>query len=219
MPEKGGGSGRSSIWWAVVMIMLQVITVLVLVPTTWLEDVIRIEDEMLFATLGTPTATQVEETGFALYRTIFIDTGITDYVHMLFVPTEEERARARGMESLGQEGWFPWIESRGYAIQLVLIQACERMAHVYIWLPSMLLILFPAVWDGYINWQMKRTSLGYSSPFWHRIGVRMTVLSLTLMALGMFLPAPLPPIVLPAVLMVIIPILASIVIANLPKRI
>ena len=214
----GKGSSRG-FWFSVLFILVQVLTVLVLVPTTWLEDVIRIEDEMLYATLGEKTAYQVEEKGYRAYETVFVRTGITDYVRLLFIPSEEERARSRGMESLGQEGWFPWIESRGYALQLMLIQAFERLAHIYIWSPVMLLIFLPAAWDGYQNWQMKRTSLGYSSPFWHRIGVQMTGLSVMLMLIGTFVPFPLPPIILPALIMIVIPFLGSIVIANLPKRI
>jgi hypothetical protein len=218
MPESKGGSGKS-FWWSLLIIMTQILMVMVLVPTAWLEDVVRIEDEMLYATLGQETAYEVELKGYTAYDTVFVKTGITQHVKMLFIPTEEERARSRGMETLGQEGWFPWLESRGFALQLMLVQAFERLAHIYIWTPVMLMIFLPAAWDGYQNWQMKRTSLGYSSPFWHRLGIKMTGTSIMLMVMGTFLPFPLPPIILPALIMIVIPFLGSIVIANLPKRI
>lgn len=202
-----------------IVILVQVTMVLVLVPSTWLEDVVRIEDEMLYTTLGQETAETVERRGYQLYASLIVRTGVASYVRSLFIPSEEERARSRGLESLGQEGWFPWLEGRGYALQLVLIQACERIAHIYTWIPIMLMIFIPAAWDGYMNWQMKRTSMGYSSPFWHRLGVRITMLTVTGLLFAIFLPFPLPPVILPVAIMIVLPVLGSVVIANFPKRV
>jgi hypothetical protein len=217
MAEKG--RSHSGVWWLLLVVVIQVTTVLILIPSTWLEDVVRIEDEMLYSTLGEETAATVEQRGYRLYASLFIQTGVTSYVQSLFIPTEEERARSRGLQNLGQEGWFPWLEGRGYALQLVLIQACERFAHIYTWIPIMLMIFVPAAWDGYMNWQMKRTSMGYSSPFWHRLGMRITMLTVAGLLFATFLPFPLPPVILPVAIMIVLPILGSLVIANFPKRV
>lgn len=218
MTQSSSSSSRG-IWLSLIIILIQVIAILIFVPSTWLVDVIRIEDQMLYETLGEKTATRVEEIGYGLYSAVFIQTGIADFVHSLFIPTEAERARTRGLETLGEGNWFPWLEGRGLALKLVLIQACERIAHIWTWAPIMLLILVPAMLDGYMNWQMKRTSMGYSSPFWHRLGVRTIGISVLLMVVTTFLPMPVPPILLPVVVMVVIPLVGSLVVANLPKRI
>jgi len=212
-------SDYSVSWWSLWVIFIQIITIVVLIPSAWLSQVLDSEVEMLQNSFGKETSAYIIETGFGWYQSIFIETGINDYVHSLFVPTELERERSTGMQSLGQNTWFPWIEGRGDAVRLVLIIMFERFSQIVLWAPFLGIMFLPAAWDGFMTWKMKCYSFEYSSPWFHQFSINAIKFFFFGLVVGAFFPAPIPPTVLPLVGLFITPVIAVSMFSNLPKRV
>ena len=209
--------GRT-IWLTLFWLFIQLLMILVLIPSEWLLKVIDYEDQMLYEQLGTETASYVESKGYAWYDQIFVQTGINDHVASFFYMTDEERARSTGLQDLGQKTWFPWIEGRGEALTFLLVQMFERLSHIWLWVPYSLIIAIPAIWDGYMIWKIKQSSFDYTSPFWHKFAVNLGTAITMGMTIGLFFPAPVPPFILPLMIVFVLPVLLIAMISNMPKR-
>src|SRR5699024_5739503 len=105
------------------------------------------------------------------------------------------------------------------ALSSVVRGVLERASHIWIWTPFMLVIAIPSVLDGYMSWKIKRTNFDYSSPFLNRYGHQLAWLCFMLALVGLILPAPVPPVIIPAMCLAVIPIIGIWIIGNLPKRI
>lgn len=210
-----GKTLSGSVFW----FFIQMLMIMVLVPSSWLLSVVETEDEWLYEQLGVETASYVENSGYSWYNTTLVETGITTHLSSFFFMSEEERARSAGMQHLGEKTWFRWVEGRAEALRYLMIQVFERMAHIWLWIPYALILAIPAAWDGLMTWRMRQHSFEYSSPFWHRFSVSTFSLICMSLLIGLFSPIPIPPFILPMVIVFLIPVLAIALISNMPKRI
>jgi len=146
-----------------------------------------------------------------------IDSGFNKSVHFILIPTEEQTEHSTGMEELGED-WFIWVDSRLNLLSDVVHQFYTRIALTLVWLPFMAVILIPSLHDGYCEWQIRRASFGYVSPFVYRYAIKTCGFLIALLLMLFFAPFVLSPLLIPSMLMVIT-CLIGLAFSNLQKRV
>jgi hypothetical protein len=204
-------------WLVALLLAAELFLILVFVPGKWTEQVIVNESAMVERTLGHNSVQWINERALRWYSSTMVDSGVYQGLHTLLIPSPEERARSRGMENLGST-IFPWLEDRLFSMMRVFYQVFARMALLMVWAPYMLILLIPAMYDGWLNWKIKRTNFDYASPVIHRYGVRGIVLMLQILLIAFFAPIALNPIVIPFAMMIAC-VMIGLAMGNIQKRI
>ncbi len=180
-----------------ILLIFEVLMILLVIPTNWMEEVIRKEQLMGRAFLGEAAQLQLTSKAESMFKSVMVDTGAYRAIHEFFIPTEEQRIASRGLENLGKDNVFPYAEARVKAFALIIFQVLIRISEILLWLPYLVILAIPAVYDGYNQWHINRSSYNYSSPLMHRYGVRGMGLVLLGSLMISIIPLPIPPIVVP----------------------
>lgn len=180
-----------------ILLIFEVLMILLVIPTNWMEEVIRKEQLMGRTFLGEEAQLQLTSQAESMFKSVMVDTGFYRAIHEFFIPTEEQRLASRGLENLGRDDVFPYAEARVQAFALIIFQVMIRVSEILLWLPYLVILAIPAVYDGYNQWHINRSSYNYSSPLMHRYGVRGMGLVLLGSLMISIVPLPIPPIVVP----------------------
>ncbi|AJY53111.1 DUF4400 domain-containing protein [Halomonas sp. KO116] len=208
---------KTPFWLIAWLLVAELFIIMVFIPGHWTERVIQKESTMIESQLGRDTVEWIDRKALQWYNRSMWDTGIYHTLHTLLIPTEQERVASRGMEGIGGK-IFPWVEDRLAAMMNVVYQVFARAALLIVWAPYMLILLVPALWDGFMTWKIKRTNFDYASPIWHRYGVRGVFFVLQCLLIAFFAPVALNPIIIPMTMMVMC-VMMGLATANLQKRI
>ena len=198
--------------------MLEIMLVVCLAPTSWIQKTGRSEAQMIYTYMGSETLTRVQERSIVWYRNLFQKSGIETSIREIMLPPDHTRPR-KGVDALGERVFFPYVRSRGEAVSDLLHQFLRRVAILGIWTPFLLILAIPSFWDGYMMWKIKRTNFQYSSPFVHRYGGKISGLLLLTALISLFAPIPLPPMLLPGFAMALIIIMGIFMVSNMPKEV
>lgn len=205
-------------WFLVaVIIAIEIMVIALIFPGNLTYKAIQSEYAMVGRYLGTDTQQWVNTKASTWYRSSMLDSGFLEGMRRAVTPSKEEIARSRGMEGFGKL-WFDFLGNRIDAFSKVVFQFYSRGALVLLWLPYMLLLFVPAIYDGMMNWRVKRTNFSYASPVLHRYSVRGAMILLGGMAVAFLLPIAIHPIVIPAIMMGCC-VLLGISMGNMQKRI
>lgn len=210
-------SKHKSVWLLCLALMLEIIIISVLVPGDWTGRVINKEKQMIQNQLGAEISHWIGQTSHHWYRSWIVDTQMEQSMRDFFIPTEEQRLRSKGMESMGGF-WFVWVEDRIQAFFDVLYQVLTRFALLMVWLPFVLILLLPALWDGLMTWNIKKTTFDFSSPIIHRYSMLALSTGGILLVMGLFAPLAIPPGVLPSMI-IGLALMAGLALSHLQKKI
>lgn len=200
-----------------IALSLQILAIVILIPGNWTHKAVTKELALIRDGLGVETATWVQEKASSWYVSGFIETGIQDEAYRVLIPTEEQKQKSTGLESLG-DWWFPMVEDRLNGFFAALYQLLVRVALFAVWSPYMLLIFVPAIWDGWMMRSVKKTNFEYASPIIHRYGVRGIVFVVFSLGFVFTLPIALDPRIIPIAL-IATAVLTGMIVSNLQKRI
>lgn len=150
-----------------------------------------------------------------IYTALVIDSGVKEAVNDVFMP------RGGTVDAFEEKvgWWFTYLEGRGVALQKIVYQMVYRVVLMLYWLPFFVAVLLPAVYAGWMRWHAKRNGFDYSSPFLNNNSLLILSWSMVGLILSVFLPLPLPPLLVATVTITLLPVLITILIRNLPKRI
>lgn len=205
-------------WYVVAcLLLLELCVILLLIPSNWMQQQIVKEASYVETSLGIETRDWIHEKANAWFNRSVMESGIYDEMYRTVIPTDAEKRKSRGMENMGHD-WFTWLEGRMIAVLAAFYQFLTRCALFLAWSPYMLLLLFPAIFDGWTSWKIKRTNFDYSSPVLHRYSVRGTAVLLIGLLLTFCAPIALTPMLIPAVMMSCC-VLLGLAMGNLQKRI
>lgn len=205
-------------WAALMFVCVEILMILVVVPNAWLDTAHAKEYEWTSTLMGEETAVWIRDRAEGWYDSMFVETKVESSIYNFFVPSEAERAKSKGFESLGNM-WATFMGNRGAALHKVLQMFLERVGHLVVWLPFMVVVFVPSAWDGYMTWRIKRTNFDYASPFLNKHGHTLAVLGFMLVLVGIIVPAPIPPLIIPVICLLVLPVIGIWIIGNLPKRI
>ena len=212
-------SSGKSILIALAVILIQVLAVLVFIPSSWITNAQRLEIQWLEAVHSDATVRWIAENTYAFYRTAVIDTGLADGLRWMFLPDHYGSGKAgAGMDQVGMEFWFPYLEGRGEALADIAHLVIFRLVGLAIWVPLFVIVLFPSLVDGLMERMIKRHGFRYPSPLAHRLGLQMSIGVVFVLIIAMLLPLPIPPLILPVLVATAISLFGVLVIGNLPKK-
>lgn len=199
------------------ILMIQLVVVLTLVPNDVTQRAIVKESEYVKRSLGTQSQQWIRSKATDWYQKSLIDSGAYESVYNHLIPSQEQIKKSKGIENMGA-WWFRWVETRLEAIATLIYQFYTRLALLLMWLPYMLFLLVPALFDGAMTRKIKLTNFDYSSPVLHRYSIRGTWIIMTGMAVLFLAPIAIDPIYIPIALMGSC-VLIGLAIGNLQKRI
>ncbi|CAM5562259.1 DUF4400 domain-containing protein [Eoetvoesiella caeni] len=208
---------KKPFWLVAWLFAIELSAILLFIPGEWTKVAIDKEADYVEQSLGVRSRDWVHDKAASWYRETIIDSGFNAQVHQMLIPTEEEKAKSRGMQNMGNQ-WFAWMQGRIQAFTLMVYQLFARLALAWIWAPYMLVLLVPALFDGVMTRQIKRTNFDYASPILHRYSVRGIGAMVCGLAVAFFMPVAIDPVIIPIVFMGIC-VLMGLAIGNLQKRI
>lgn len=200
---EGATVSQKSVKYLLWTLLAELLLLLVLIPNHWLQKVVDKENDMLRSEMGRPSAEWVIDKGESWYDTLFVETGINYEVYRFFIPSQQERAASKGMENLGATSWFPWVEGRGDALATILQQSLQRIALLKTWMLFFILMVIPFVWDGLMAWKIKQYSFRHASTATHSMAMTSIGVITLGTLIGLFVPAPLPPVAIPIMMMMV----------------
>lgn len=159
------------------------------------------ESIMAWRSLGGESAAWIEATGDRWYMALFEFSGVHDAVRDFVVPTEQEVARSRGLEGLGQSVVFPYLETCVEGLFHSLRTLCWRLATLVVWLPLAPMVAVPALIDGMLRWRIRQYTFDYASPLVHTVAIKGILGMFLFLPFYLFLPVPLSPWVPPLAMM------------------
>jgi hypothetical protein len=201
---------------ALVLLLMEVLLVGVVVQESWVRKVIGSEQALTRTWIGEQAAARVKDRADRWFRAAFIETGVMDGSHRLFLPTEEERRGSQGLEDLGS-ALFAGAEERLRVGWTMAYQVLVRFAQILLWAPYLLLLLVPAVTDGLLMRQRKKHGFHYASPILHRCSLYAFLGGFYAVVLLLFAPVVVPPVLVPAIAAVTAAS-AGVGLSNLQKR-
>lgn len=202
---------------AAILIFVQIIIILVLVPSAWMERVIAIENRWLGQQMGTESAGWVRAHSEAIYDTVVVDSGLLAGTYALILPTEAEKRQSGAMSDMGSRHAFPYARDRLRTTFLVIHQSITRAVVFAAWAPFALLVLTPAVVDGLISWRIRKTTFHFASPTANHFALAFIGLLATALVVALLAPFPVPPLAIPAALLALTPAL-YIAVSHTSKR-
>lgn len=195
----------------------EVVLATLIVPKTWLVSSIETDVSIYQSFIGKNTSSVVLKDAENWVSEYWLDSGAKDYVKSAFIPSRAEVQRSKGLEKFGDK-WFMYIGERIELMALIFYMVALRISYIVMWLPFVLIIFIPSVIEGWLQRKIKQTNFEYSSPTWHRYGVRGLV-AIGLVALGtIIMPLSLSPLIIP-LMMLATALMVGTIFSHMQKRI
>ncbi len=205
-------------WYLVAwLLVIELVVVLILVPGELTDRAIEKEAVLIESSLGKQSSLWVQNKADDWYQTSMVDSGFYNGMYRLFIPTEAERQKSKGLEKFGSL-WFKFLDGRIKSFSKVVYQFYTRIALFSLWMPYILVLLVPALFDGLMTWKIKRTNFEYASPVVHRYSTRAIGYIVFGAIIMSFAPIAITPMLMP-ILMMAWCVLAGLMIGNYQKRV
>lgn len=207
----------TGLWSFILFIFIEILLIICLIPNGMIVEAIKKERSWGVSLMGAESHEQLIDDTNQLYSTLMLESGVNQTVKSFFIPSDEERARSREWDGLGNL-WIPFMEARADAVTSVIYHIYYRGLLLYMWLPYMVVVLVPSIFGGYMSWNIKRYNFDHSSPFLNTYSSKIIWFTVAALLVSFLAPLPIPPMIVPVVIITLIPIAASLLIGNLPKR-
>lgn len=202
---------------ALVIIIIELTFIIGFTSTAHIRRTSMEEDARITEVLGTETALLVEERADGWYKSVITDNHVYDLVWHFFIPTEEEKAKSKGLERLGEEV-FELTKVRIDTLFDIIYWVFRRIALFSIWFWPLVPIFGLAFVDGFFTRRIKQTNFDFSSPFIHQWSWRACGWICFGMIVLFFLPFVISPVAAP-VLIGIVGVTLGLSVSNVQKRI
>ena len=133
----------------------------------------------------------------ATYQALILDAGVDQKMGRI-VPNEEERAKSKGLERLGERLW-PQIEERIDALLDLFYCFIRRLHLLLMWLPACIPALVAAAVSGLLIRRIKQTNFQMTSAVLQHYTWRICGWASALFLLVFFIPVAIPPVVIPVI--------------------
>ncbi len=200
---------------SIIFLCVLILMLATVAPNKLIDKVMKIERQWSVAMLSDSDMDTILGQTNKLYTLLVIDSGLKAETGNMFLPRGKETVDAFE-EKVGW--WFDYLEARGEALQKIIYQIVYRLVLAIHWLPFMVVTLVPSVFSGWMRWCAKRYGFDYASQVVNNHAVVFIVWGLIALPVSLLLPFPLPPLVVATALIAFLPIIISLLISNLPKR-
>ena len=166
----------------VILFVIHFFAYALVVKETWLLQTLQQERVAQHQFLGEEYASYSDVRAQNLFTRVFVNSGVMKNSFATMLPTEQQRANARGMENVGHNV-FPWVEQRIRTWWTMVFQVFVRLSYAMMWWPFLVLALVPFVVDAWITRRVKSTTFALTSPHIQGIAIR----ALPVLVIGYFL--------------------------------
>lgn len=174
------------------------------------------EAEWIEMFLGEDSAQRLQERADATYRVLILDTGGDKKIGRI-VPNEEERAKSKGLERLGETLW-PHIQERIDALLDLFYWFIRRLHLLLMWLPACIPALAASAISGLLTRRIKQTNFQMTSAVMQHYTWRICGWATALFLLAFFAPIAIPPVVVPVIICALA-VAFGLSLGNIAKRI
>jgi hypothetical protein len=185
------------------VLLLELIVILFLVTGSWMHGVAQTENESLKSLMGEKQTQWIKDKAAVWYQESIISPGVIDSTYNMFVPTSTKKTETSGVEKI-TEVWSGIVQARLDGFFTMVYQVLVRLALMLSWSPFMAIVCIPALLDGAMTWRIRQHSFANTSVMVHRLAMRVTGWSMTIMVAALFLPFPVSPLLFPVTGIVII---------------
>lgn len=200
---------------SIAFFFLLILMLATVAPNKLVDSVMLKERKWGIELLGKSDMEKVLEKTNQFYSALVINSGAKKIVSDMLMP----RGGTVDAFERNVDWWFRYLESRGEAVQKIIYQMVYRVVLTLYWLPLLIAVLVPAIYAGWMRWNAKRHGFDYSSPFLNNNAANVLSWGGMLIVLSVLLPLPLPPLVISTCIVIMLPVVLSVLISNLPKRI
>jgi len=186
---------HSSIWFALVVLFIEIVAVGILTPNDWLRDSIHEERILVSDWLGEESTDSLITDTNDVYKYLFVDTNIIIGSYKI-IPTKNDREKSKGIETLGST-IFPYVKERIDVMWSAIYQSIQRMSLFMMWVPYMLPLFIPAFIDGMSVRNVKKFTYGYASPVRYHTAYHFIVILLAAIPFYLAIPVSVTPLVVP----------------------
>lgn len=203
---------------AFVLLALEVLVIAAFIPREFTEKQIAKEISMVSDIMGPSSANAMQQRAKLWFNEAFVQTGVYKATFDFFLPTEAQKRKSKGMEELGENSLFPYVEKTLISIWAGVLQSTLRMSHYLLWWPFLLLACIPAIIDAWFSRKIKQASFRHASAIRYRYAISTLTIVVAVFLFSVFFPIAVPPVLVP-VGFVLIAISLSFIFANLQKKI
>ena len=184
---------------AVTLLVMEFILLSALVPADWSNRIRDQEIGWISAAMGVATAEAMFATAQAWYGSLFLGTGLVPGSYDLLLPDAASIRETPELGKLAGNPIWPWVERRLDIVWSAVYMAVQRLVVLLAWWPFLVFALVGASVDGLLRRRIRQSGFDYPSPLAHRAAVRVMLWLGLLVSLGLFVPLPVSPFVVPAV--------------------
>lgn len=160
--------------------------------------------------LGKQETAEITQSASAMYRTLFVETGLIDATKKAVV-TKEEQKSSEGVFGGSVTRMSDATNDYILGLSALCFASMVRIMIFGAWLPYMLPFFIAAVADGMARRQIKMVSFGYVSPVLYSLALHSMITIIFLPVLYLIVPIPLSPLLIPFwALFAAVPIMAMI---------
>lgn len=212
--SSGGQKSRASKYFWIYITLVVAMIAIVKVPTV--ENAMKTEYRLVETYLGEKGAAFVYDNSAKWYHTVAVEWDMYHTLEDMFIPTQEQMNRSKGMRGFGNY-LFRYMHERLEAFWRGLYMLFSRMWLICLWLVFVPLTILPLLNNGWQIRNIKRTNFDYASPTKHTYAVSAVTALLFVLAFLILAPVPMIPLIYPLIL-IICGGFAAVSIANIQKR-
>jgi len=205
-------------WVIFLSLTLEILLIAFLLPSAWMDKVLNRENQAMYETYGDSTNAWLNDKARTMYHVVFVASGFSAVMEETLLLTEDEYERSGAMKDIGGSTWWIYVADRFEAARKMGHQFAKRVAVLLAFAPMSLLLLVPCAWDGWMSWKIRHLSFKYQSSWIQSKSTSLIKIGISVIVVCLLAPIPIPPMVTPAILLSITPLVGLVMIANAPKR-
>lgn len=199
-----------------IVILIEIVVVAMFIPNEMVLKEIDQEQSQVVQVLGPQPESAVRSRANDWFRVAFYDSGFMRVFFDVLSPSAQQREASAGLESFGNEA-FSFVDRRVETFFNAIYQATYRTALFVAWVPFVIPIAIPALADGLISREIKKHTLGYSSPVRYHAATHTLIFLIAAVPIYLMLPFSVHPLIVP-VWAIAAAVTLSVFTANIQQR-
>ena len=208
---------KSSLILILIAFFMEFLAILVLLPNNYLERQIRKEQMIIANRFNDDTIQWLSEFSRDAHKQVIYDSGFYDALHHAFIPTKKEKKKSGKLAGMGSS-FFNWADQRVNTFVNLMFQYICRIGLFLLWFKPFALLCVLCVASGSLKRRIKQFNFEIVSTVRQTYAIRLMVGTTFLILFGFFLPIPIDPYIVPAMLL-LFALSLGVMVANTQKRI
>lgn len=181
--------------WIILLLLGAMLVPALSTPSDIMKRVLR-EIDLIETALGKVETKSITTTASAIYRAVFLESGIIETTQKAMV-TKEEQASANSMFGSSVTKLSDTTNDYILGFSALCFASLVRILIFWSWLPYLLPFFLAVIFDGFARRQVKMAQFGYVSPVLYSLALHSMIVIIFLPALYLLVPIPLTPLLIP----------------------